>query len=113
MPADALVVLTTFDSEEKAREVASALLEERHIACANLIPGVRSLYLWKGEVADDQEWLAVMKTTRAAWPGLERRIGELHPYEVPELVALPAEAVAPTYLKWLHECCNPASLGPI
>jgi len=104
-----LVLLTTFPDEDTAARVARALVDERLCACVNLLPGVRSIYRWKGAVTDEREVLAIAKTTAARLPALERRLAELHPYEVPELVALAAAHVHPPYLAWLLAEVAPGS----
>ncbi len=98
-----LLVFSTFASEEDAARVVRALVEERLIACGNLLPGARSLYRWKGAVADEREVVAIMKTREQGWPALLARLHELHPYEVPECVAVRIAAGAPKYLAWLEE----------
>jgi periplasmic divalent cation tolerance protein len=104
-----LVVLTTFASEDDAARVTRALVEDRLIACANLVPGVRSIYRWRGEVKDEREVLAVMKTRKQDWTALLSRLHELHPYEVPECLALRVAAGAPKYMEWLGEALAPES----
>jgi periplasmic divalent cation tolerance protein len=100
---DVLVVLTTSGSEGEGRAIARALVERKLAACVNLLPGVRSIYVWKGEVCDDAEVLLVSKTTRARFPALAEAIRELHSYDVPEIVALPAADVDPAYAAWLTD----------
>jgi periplasmic divalent cation tolerance protein len=101
----AFVVLCTFPDVERAREIAAVLVERRLAACVNLLPGVESIYLWEGKVERAGEVLAVIKTTR--YPELEAALKELHPYEVPEILALPVTAGLAGYLKWLGESCKP------
>lgn len=98
---DALVVLVTTPTAERAAELARALVEERLAACGNVIPGLRSIYRWQGKVEDDAEALLVLKTTRARFDALRDRVLALHPYEVPEVLALPVEAGSAAYLSWL------------
>src|SRR5512139_2278609 len=98
---DALVVLVTTPSPERAAEIARALVEERLAACGNVVPGLRSIYRWEGKVQDDQEALLVLKTTRARFEALRARVIALHPYEVPEVLALPVEAGSARYLAWI------------
>lgn len=107
---DPLVVLVTFPSNEVAAEICRALVGERHAACANLVPGIRSLYSWEGALQDDTEVLALLKTTRAALVSLEARIAELHPYDTPEVVAFEPAHVEARYLAWLRGSVGPA--GP-
>jgi periplasmic divalent cation tolerance protein len=99
--ADALVVLVTTPTAEKAAELARALVEERLAACGNVVPGVRSIYRWEGKVQDDVEALLVLKTTRARFEALRERVLALHPYAVPEVLALPVEAGSEAYLAWI------------
>ena len=98
---DALVVLVTTPSPERAAEIARALVEERLAACGNVVPGLRSIYRWEGKVQDDAEALLVLKTTRARFEALRDRVLALHPYEVAEVIALPVEAGSAPYLAWL------------
>jgi periplasmic divalent cation tolerance protein len=97
----ALVVLVTAPSAEKALELARALVGERLAACASLVPGVRSIYWWEGKVQDEPEALLVLKTTRDRFEALRDRTLALHPYQVPEVIALPVEAGSAAYLEWL------------
>ena len=97
-----IVVLTTVGSEDDAVRLANALVERRLAACVNVVPGVRSIYRWQGAVQDDRELLLVVKTTAERQAALTAALGELHPYEVPEIVALEAGFVAPAYARWLR-----------
>jgi len=106
-----LLVFSTFASEEDAARVVRALLDERLIACGNLLPGARSLYRWQGEVADEREVVAIMKTRKQDWPALLSRLHELHPFEIPECVAVRIAAGAPKYLAWLENALTPSSEG--
>jgi periplasmic divalent cation tolerance protein len=100
---DMLIVFTTFASEEDAARVARALVAERLIACGNLLPGARSIYPWKGEIADQGEVMVLMKTRKQDWPALISRLHELHPYDTPECIAVRIAAGAPRYMAWLEE----------
>ena len=101
-PDDPLVALTTFPDQEVAMRIARALVGGGHAACVNLVPGVRSIYVWKDEVRDDGELLALMKTTRAASDGLRRALLAAHPYDTPEFVLVRAEEVEERYLAWMR-----------
>ncbi len=95
------VVLSTFPTAEKAAEVARVLVEEQLCACVNIVPAVRSIYRWQGEVSDDSETLVLIKTTSERFPPLADRLRSLHPYQVPEIIALDvADGHAP-YLAWV------------
>lgn len=100
---DILIVLSTFPDLGKARETATALVESQLAACVNLIPSIESIYRWQGKVETSTEVLAIFKTTPEAWPPFESRLRELHPYEVPEIVALKPEQVAEAYARWVGE----------
>jgi periplasmic divalent cation tolerance protein len=100
---DALVVLVTTPSPERAAEIARAVVDERLAACGNVVPGLRSIYRWEGKVQDEEEALLVLKTTRARFEALRDRVLALHPYEVPEVIALPVEAGSARYLAWIAD----------
>src|SRR4029453_8933639 len=100
---EALIVFTAFANEEDAVRAVRALVEERLIAGANLIPGARSLYLWKGEVKDEREVVVLMKSRKQDWPALMSRLHDLHPYDTPECIAVRIAAGAPRYMAWLEE----------
>jgi len=105
--AEALVVLITVPAEH-AQALARRLVEEGRAACVNQLPGVRSTYVWDGRVEQADEALLLAKTTVAGYPALEKRVRELHPYEVPELLALPAAIGFGPYLDWLKRSVTPA-----
>jgi periplasmic divalent cation tolerance protein len=106
----AIVVLSTFPDPEKAAQIARVLVEERLAACVNLVPAVRSIYRWQGAIQDDAESLAIIKTTADRQAALAARLVELHPYEVPEIIAVPVAAGHAPYLAWLAgEVDQPAS----
>jgi periplasmic divalent cation tolerance protein len=98
-----VVVLTTVATEEAAERLAQELVERRLAACVNVLPQVRSIYRWQGAVQDDRELLLLVKTTRERRDETMRAIAELHPYDVPEVVALDADAVSGPYASWLGD----------
>lgn len=101
-PDAVLLVLTTVPSAEVAERIAATLVEERLAACANIVEGVTSIYRWKGEVEREREMLIVLKTAGRTVRTLMSRLVEIHPYEVPEVVALePSSGHAP-YLDWVR-----------
>ena len=102
-----LLVYTTFANEADAARVARVLIEERLIACANLIPAARSLYRWQGAIQDEREVMALMKTRKQDWTALLSRLHELHPYETPECIAVRVAAGAPKYMEWLESALEP------
>jgi periplasmic divalent cation tolerance protein len=100
MPAS--VVLCTVPTEEHGRTIARTLVEERLAACVSMVPGLRSIYRWGRDLCDDAELLLLIKTRQEGFPRLMRRLQELHPYEVPEILAIAAADVSPAYLDWLE-----------
>ncbi|MBI5143353.1 MAG: divalent-cation tolerance protein CutA [Nitrospirae bacterium] len=98
---DFSVVLATAPSAEQAEKIARAVVESRLAACVNIVPGIRSIYRWKGEVCDDTEILLIIKTQAALFEQLSSVIGENHPYETPEIISLPISAGWKPYLAWL------------
>jgi periplasmic divalent cation tolerance protein len=95
------VVLITAPPE-RAEALATALVEERLVACVNLVPGVTSIYFWEGKLCRDGETLLVAKTRPERLPALIRRVRELHPYAVPEVIALPVQEGNPDYVAWVE-----------
>jgi periplasmic divalent cation tolerance protein len=99
--ADALVVLTTLEQLEDGARLAALLVERELAACVQILPPMISIYRWQGVVERANEVLLLIKTTRTAYPRLETTIKENHPYQTPEIVALPVEAGLDDYLNWL------------
>jgi periplasmic divalent cation tolerance protein len=99
---DKIVVLTGCAAEADAERMARALIEGRLAACVNVVPGVRSFYHWKGATESTQEYLLIIKTSRDLFGALRAEMEKLHPYELPELLALPVVAGAENYLSWLQ-----------
>ncbi len=87
---------------DRAEEIAGALVEARVAACVNVLPAVRSIYRWKGEIERDDEALLVIKTTAGRVQDVIELVRRIHPYEVPEVIALPIRAGLPEYLEWLR-----------
>ncbi len=105
MAEEILLLVSTFPSLDDARRIGRILVEERLAACANLLPATESIYRWQGEIETANEVLALFKTTIGRYPALEARFHELHPYEVPELLAFrPADGL-PAYLRWVEANC--------
>ena len=100
---DTLVVLVTTPTVEEGQSIARSLVTERLAACVNVVPGVRSLFFWEGQLQEETEALLVIKTCRERYAALQARILELHTYSVPEILALPVEAGSPAYLAWVRE----------
>lgn len=101
--SDKQIVLTTASSQEEARKIAQALVERKHAACVNIVPGVESTYWWEGKVEKAQELLLVIKTTASAFDRVQATIKELHSYTVPECVAIEIKQGSNDYLSWVGE----------
>ncbi|MCG6956612.1 MAG: divalent-cation tolerance protein CutA [Gemmatimonadetes bacterium] len=97
------VALVTVPDGSTAERLGRILVEERLAACANIVPGVRSIYRWQGEVQNDAEVLVVLKTTDARGEDLSRRVTELHPYEVPEVLLLEVGGGHLPYIEWVRQ----------
>ena len=102
-----ILVMITTGSEEEAARIAEGLLEERLIACANLVGGIRSLYRWQGKVCDDSEILMLCKTVRRLFARLSEKVKSIHSYEVPEIIALALVEGWPPYLEWVEQETTP------
>lgn len=98
---DALLVFTTLPTPDKAADLARILVEEGLVACGNVLPAVRSIYKWEGKVEDENEVMLLLKTRAEHLDRLKLRILELHPYEVPEVLAIPVESGYRAYLEWI------------
>jgi periplasmic divalent cation tolerance protein len=102
-PTGAIIVFCTCPTEDAARAIGRILVDRRLAACVNVHGGVRSIYRWRDAVAEDAETLMVIKTTAARYAALERLIIEQHPYELPEIVAVPIERGFEQYLAWIED----------
>ena len=101
--SDISVVLVTAGNSDEALTIARTLVEESLAACVQIIPRIRSVYRWKGEICDEEESLLIMKTPTQLFPLLQDRVRQLHSYEVPEIVAFPLSLGLPDYLNWVIE----------
>lgn len=95
-----ILVLITTPTPEVGQAIAKALVEQKLAACANLLPGINSLYAWKGAVQEDHESLLIVKSRLELFENLEAEVRSRHPYEVPEIIALPVLAGSQSYLDW-------------
>jgi len=94
-------VVTTTETKDQAQRIAQAVVEKRLAACAQIVGPISSTYWWKGKVESAAEWMCLMKTRNDLFADLERAIREIHPYEVPEIVAVPIVAGSASYMNWL------------
>ena len=101
--SETLLVLTNLPDRESALRLAQRLVEARLAACVNILNGCTSVYRWKGEIEQAEEVPVLIKTRAARYEELEAAIRELHPYEVPEVIAVPITSGLPDYLEWVAE----------
>lgn len=102
-PDDYVIVLCTCPDPGTAETIARGLVEGSLAACVNILPGVRSIYRWKGLVESSQEQLLLVKTRRGSYAHVEQAIRDRHPYELPEIIAVPMVAGSSGYLVWINE----------
>ncbi|MDO9462926.1 MAG: divalent-cation tolerance protein CutA [Deltaproteobacteria bacterium] len=98
---DYIQVITTTEKKEDARKIARALVEKRLAGCVQIIGPITSTYRWKEAIETAEEWMCIIKTRKDLYPELERSIREVHPYEVPEILAVPVVEGSKDYLEWL------------
>ncbi len=99
-----IVVITTVGSEEQGDAIARELVARRQAACVNVIPGIKSVYRWQGEICRDSEYLLVIKTAAEKYESVATTIHEIHQYDVPEILAFDIERGDASYLAWIAAC---------
>jgi periplasmic divalent cation tolerance protein len=102
-PDDLMLVITTVAAEPDAERLVGALLEQRLVACGNVLPGVASIYRWQGQVQREAELIVLLKTTRSRVDEVLKAAARLHPYEVPELLAVAIDGGSAPYRRWVKE----------
>ena len=98
-----IIVFITVPNFDVGEKIGSTLVEEKLAACVNITSQIKSLYFWKGNVENDSEYLLIIKTRKDKFENLEKRVKEIHPYEVPEIVAIPIILGSKDYLDWIDE----------
>lgn len=98
-----IIALSTCPDEQTASRIAAKLVENQLAACVNIIPAIQSVYRWQGKIEQDNEVLLIIKTRKDVFSQLELLIGEYHPYELPEIVAVPIDTGLKEYLNWIDE----------
>lgn len=98
---DFIMIMVTVGKEEEATEIARLLVENKLAACVNILPGIRSIYRWQGEICDDSELICIIKTRNALLPQVMEAVKNIHSYEVPEIISLRIDEGSDDYLKWL------------
>jgi periplasmic divalent cation tolerance protein len=100
-----LLALSTFPDAETARRISNQLVNERFAACANILPGVESIYCWKGQIERGNETLVFFKLSEDRQVAFQEKLKSLHPYEVPEIIFVPIASGLPEYLRWVADNC--------
>jgi periplasmic divalent cation tolerance protein len=111
-----LLVISNFPDRATAEKAAHLLIEKKLAACVNILAECTSIYRWQGNTETSQEVPLLIKTTRQNYAELETFLQQSHPYQVPEIIALPIDSGLPVYLNWLAESCDtatPASKSPL
>jgi periplasmic divalent cation tolerance protein len=101
-----LEVQTTFASPEDAARVARVLINERLAACAQVLPSLTSVYIWEDQLKHETEAMLLLKTAESSWAALRDRLAQLHPYDTPEIIAVPISHASFEYASWVRDCCH-------
>ena len=99
----AIIIFITASSEEEAKKIATALVEERLVACANIIPKIISIYWWENKVCQEDEVMLIAKSTQPLFSTIKDRVKSLHSYKVPEIISFPISEGLPEYLNWIED----------
>ena len=99
----AIIIFITASSDEEAKKVATALVNEKLVACVNIIPKIHSIYWWEGKVCQDDEVMLISKSKQSLFPAIMDRVKSLHSYKVPEIISFPISEGLPEYLNWIEE----------
>jgi periplasmic divalent cation tolerance protein len=106
MPEKILLALSTFPDAEIARRISNQLVRERFAACANILPGVESIYRWKEKIESGNEVFVFFKVSEDRQSAFQDKLRSLHPYDVPEIIFVPVAGGLPEYLQWVSENCG-------
>ena len=106
MAEKVLLALSTFPDQETAREISNELVTKKLAACANILPGVESIYRWKEKIESGNETLVLFKLSEDRRSDFQEKLRSLHPYEVPEIIFVPVSSGLPEYLRWVTENCR-------
>jgi periplasmic divalent cation tolerance protein len=104
MPANHLIIFCTCPNMDAAEKIARLLVETCKAACVNILPGITSIYNWEGKIESAQEHLLLIKAHKDYYQSIETIIRDLHPYELPEIIAVPIDCGLPEYLHWIDSC---------
>ena len=106
MSGKVFLALSTFPDLETAREISNELVTKKFAACANILPGVESIYRWKEQIESGNETLVLFKLSEDRQSAFQEKLRSLHPYEVPEIIFVPVSIGLPEYLRWVTESCS-------
>jgi periplasmic divalent cation tolerance protein len=106
MSEKVLLALSTFPDQETARDISNELVTKKLAACANILPGVESIYRWKEQIESGNETLVLFKLSEDRQSEFQEKLRSLHPYEVPEIIFVPISSGLPEYLRWVTENCS-------
>ena len=106
MAEKVLLALSTFPDQETARDISNELVTKKLAACANILPGVESIYRWKDKIESGNETLVLFKLSEDRQSAFQEKLRSLHPYEVPEIIFVPISSGLPEYLRWVTENCS-------
>ena len=106
MAEKVLLALSTFPDQETARDISSELVTKKLAACANILPGVESIYRWKEKIESGNETIVLFKLSEERQSAFQEKLRSLHPYEVPEIIFVPISSGLPEYLRWVTENCS-------
>jgi periplasmic divalent cation tolerance protein len=106
MSEKVLLALSTFPDQETAREISNELVTKKLAGCANILPGVESIYRWKEQIESGNETVVLFKLSEDRQSEFQEKLRSLHPYEVPEIIFVPISSGLPEYLRWVTESCS-------
>jgi len=106
MAEKVLLALSTFPDRETAHRISTQLVAEKFAACANILPGIESIYRWKEKIETGNETLVFFKVSEDRQSAFQEKLRSLHPYEVPEIIIVPVTTGLPEYLRWVAESCT-------
>ena len=104
MPTQYQITLCTCPDKDTAEKIAHLLVNDKLAACVNILPGITSVYRWHEQVESAQEYLLLIKANKSSYQAIETTIKKHHPYELPEIIAVPIENGLPEYLHWIDSC---------
>jgi len=108
---DKVVIFVTAASPDECKKIARHLVESRLAACVNITQPIESVYRWQGQIAEEREFLLIVKSTRELFPEIKTAISSIHSYQTPEIICLPVSDGSPSYLQWIADSVKPPDAG--